>query len=221
MKKCLYLATRIITGFIICAIGMVLAINSNLGLSPWDVFHQGLSNNTFLTIGQASIFMGVIIVGVSCALGQKVGIATLANMILIGVFIDGIIYLDFIPQSNNLVSGIIMIIMSIIFLAYGSYLYISCGLGCGPRDGLMVILVQKTKKPVKLIRGIMEVTVIIAGYMLGGTVGVGTLITGLGIGHCLQLVCKIFKFDMNAVDHINLKDTYVIIKESLQNNQAA
>lgn len=221
MRKVLYLITRILLGFLCCAVGVVLALNSNLGLSPWDVFHQGLSNLTGVSIGQASIIVGIIIVGLSSILGQKIGVGTLANMTIIGIFTDLIISLNFIPQCNNLVSGFIMIAMAMIATALGSYLYIGCGLGCGPRDGLMVILMKRTNKPVKLIRGIIEVSALICGYILGGTIGIGTVITAIGIGHCIQLICKMLKFDIDKVEHLNIKDTFILMSNRAKSGEVA
>lgn len=215
MKNLLKIVLRLIVGFFLCAMGTVMAIKSNLGLSPWDVFHQGISNISVLTIGQVSIVAGVAIVIISCILGVKVGYATIANMVGIGLFIDFIMYLDFIPKCSNIFTGIMMMIGSMFVIAFGSYLYIGCGLGCGPRDGLMVVLMKITKKPVKLIRGIIEVSALIIGAMLGGFVGVGTIITAFGIGYIIQFTYKILNFDVSCVEHKNLEEGYKFIRESL------
>ncbi|MGL5315555.1 MAG: YczE/YyaS/YitT family protein [Peptostreptococcaceae bacterium] len=218
MKKILNLVARLIVGFICCAMGTVMAINSNLGLSPWDVFHQGVSNISGLTIGQVSILAGIVIVIVSCLLGFKVGFATIANMIAIGAFIDFIIYLDFIPECNNIFTGIIMILGSMFVSAIGSYLYIGCGHGCGPRDGLMVVLMQITKKPVKVIRGIIEVGALVIGWILGGFAGLGTVITAFGIGYIVQFTYKILNFNVSAIEHKNLSQGYNFFKECIFEN---
>lgn len=220
MKNLLKIVLRLVVGFFLCAMGTVMAIKSNLGLSPWDVFHQGISNISVLTIGQVSIVAGVVIVIISCILGVKVGYATIANMVGIGLFIDFIMYLDFIPKCNNMFTGIIMIIGSMFVMSFGSYLYIGCGLGCGPRDGLMVVLMQITKKPVKLIRGIIEVSALIIGAMLGGFVGVGTIITAFGIGYIIQFTYKILNFNVSCVEHKNLEEGYKFIRECLVKEDA-
>ena len=97
MKKIMSIIFRLLLGFICCAFGTVMAIQSNLGLSPWDVFHQGLSNITGLTIGQASIIVGLIVVTTTLLLKLEIGLGTIANMIIIGFFIDLIIYIHIIP----------------------------------------------------------------------------------------------------------------------------
>lgn len=201
MKKILEIIIKMTVGFLFCAIGVVMSINSNLGVSPWDVLHQGLTNITPLTMGQASIIVGIGVVIISSFLGIKVGIGTIANMLLIGYFIDIVMKLNFIPVSNNLFTGIVMMIVGMFLMAIASYLYISCELGCGPRDGLMVALVKITGKPVWIIRGSIEVTALVVGWFLGGFVGIGTLINALGIGYCVQIIYKLFKFDVSVLEH--------------------
>lgn len=201
MKSKVYKFFRLIAGFIFCASSTIFMLNSNLGLSPWDVFHQGLSRITGITIGQANIIIGVLFVIVGMCFGQKLGIGTVLNMLLIGQFIDLIIYLDIIPVASNMVTGIIMMIIGMLLMGYGCYLYISCGLGCGPRDGVMLVLNKLLKKPIKYIRAGMEILVLIIGITLGGTVGLGTVISAMFLGYSIQLVFKLRNFDASKVEH--------------------
>ncbi|MFT8348635.1 YczE/YyaS/YitT family protein [Clostridium saccharoperbutylacetonicum] len=217
MKVISSLVIRITIGFFLCACGTVLALNSNLGLSPWDVFHQGLTKISSVTMGQASIIVGVIIVIITSILGLKVGLGTIANMIVIGCFIDLIIYAKIIPVCNNLFSGIIMMIGSLFASAIGSYLYIGCEMGCGPRDGLMIALVKITGKPIGIIRFFIEMGALIIGWILGGFVGVGTLITAFGIGYCVQLIYKIFKSDVKLLKHRNIREGIKFVNECMTN----
>lgn len=217
MKKILNLIIRITLGFLLCACGTVMALNSNLGLSPWDVFHQGLTNVTGLTMGQASIIVGVVIVIATSLLGLKVGLGTIANMIVIGCFIDLIIYIKIIPVCNNLFTGIIMLIGSLFASAIGSYLYIGCEMGCGPRDGLMMALVKLTGKSISIIRFCIEIGALIIGWILGGFVGVGTLVTAFGIGYCVQVIYKVFKSDVKLLNHRNIKEGLKFMNECIIN----
>lgn len=217
MKVISSLVIRITLGFFLCACGTVLALNSNLGLSPWDVFHQGLTKISGVTMGQASIIVGVIIVIITSILGLKVGLGTIANMIVIGCFIDLIIYAKIIPVCNNLFSGIIMMIGSLFASAIGSYLYIGCEMGCGPRDGLMIALVKITGKPIGIIRFFIEMGALIIGWILGGFVGVGTIITAFGIGYCVQLIYKIFKSDVKLLKHRNIREGLKFVNECMTN----
>lgn len=218
MKILLSLIIKITLGFFLCACGTVMALNSNLGLSPWDVFHQGLTKVTPLTMGQASIIVGIFIVLLTSILGLKVGLGTIANMIVIGCFIDLIIYMKVIPVCNNLFTGIIMMIGSLFASALGSYLYIACEMGCGPRDGLMIALVKLTGKPVSIIRFFIEMGALIIGWFLGGFVGVGTFVTAFGIGYCVQMIFKIFNFDVSVLRHKNIKEGFRFMNQCMTNS---
>jgi uncharacterized membrane protein YczE len=217
MNKILGIIIRMTLGFLLCACGTVMALNSKLGLSPWDVFHQGLTNVISLTIGQASIMVGVVVVIITSMLGLEVGIGTVANMIVIGCFTDLIICTKIIPVCNNLFTGILMIIGSLFVNAIGSYLYIGCEMGCGPRDGLMIALMKLTGKSISLIRFCIECGALIIGWILGGVVGIGTLMTVFGIGYCVQIVYRVFKFDVNALRHRNLKQGIIFINKCIAN----
>jgi len=217
MEKILGLIIRITLGFFLCACGTVMALNSNLGLSPWDVFHQGFTNITNLTMGQASIIVGVVIVLITNVLGLRVGLGTIANMIAIGCFIDLIIYTKIIPVCNNPYMGIIMMIGSLFASAIGSYLYIGCEMGCGPRDGLMIALVKITGKSISLIRFCIEMGALIIGWILGGFVGIGTLVTAFGIGYCVQIIYKLFKSDVKLLKHRTIREGLKFMNECITN----
>lgn len=201
MLNVLKLFMKLIIGFIFCASSTVFMLNSNLGLSPWDVFHEGLSNISGMTIGQANIIVSLCVIILGILLGQKLGIGTILNILIVGKFIDLINESNIIPVANNLFTGVLMMIIGMLTMGYGCYLYISCGLGCGPRDGVMLSLSEKLNKPIKIIRAIIEVTVLVTGFILGGTVGIGTFISAFGLGYCIQLIFKMFKFDATNVRH--------------------
>ncbi|MBS5939402.1 MAG: hypothetical protein KIC47_01040 [Clostridium sp.] len=198
---------RLIIGFILCASSTVFMLNSNLGLSPWDVFHQGISNVTGLTIGQANILSSVVVIIIGIVLSQRIGIGTLFNIIMVGKFVDIINESNIIPVANNFFVGIVMMIIGMFVMGYGCYLYIGCELGCGPRDGVMVGLSSKLNKPIKLIRGSIEILVLIIGFILGGKVGIGTLISAISIGYCIQIVFKLKNFDAVNVRHKSIMES--------------
>lgn len=181
-------------------------INANLGLSPWDVLHQGITNVIPITIGQANIVVGIIVVISSMFLGVKIGIGTILNTILVGVFIDLITITKVIPMVHNLFIGILMLVVGMIFLGLGTCIYLSCELGCGPRDGLMTALTRITKKPVKLVRTTIEICALVCGWLLGGYVGIGTIITAIVLGYIIQLWCKILKLDIAILNHRSILD---------------
>lgn len=215
LKHALLRGGRLFVGLFLYAVGIVMTINANLGLGPWDVFHQGLSMTIGITMGQASIAMGIIIVIINYFVGEKLGWGTLCNMLFIGIFMDMLMIYNLIPIYQNTILQVIMMLGGMFVIGLASYFYIGAGLGSGPRDGLMVLLTKKTGKSVRFIRNCIEITVFVAGYFLGGFVGVGTIIIALGIGYFVQFVFKLFRFDVKAVKHRYVEDDISYIKELL------
>lgn len=188
-------------GLMLYAVGIVFTINANMGLAPWDALHMGLTYITGISFGIISIIVGLLVLLFTYQLDESIGIGTLSNIIVIGVLIDLIFYLNLIPVSQHMLTGIPMLLIGMELIALGSYFYIGSAFGTGPRDGLMVALTRVTGRPVGLIRGLIEVTVLIAGYLLGAKIGLGTLIVGLGIGPIVQLTFKVLKFDVHTISH--------------------
>ncbi|WZL73311.1 hypothetical protein QBE52_00810 [Clostridiaceae bacterium 35-E11] len=201
MKKAVRCVVRLFIGLFLYAVGIVMTINANLGLAPWDVFHQGLSNIFHITMGQASIGAGIVLVALDSMFGEKLGWGTLGNMVFIGLFMDFLMLNHLIPIFEGFLPSLIMMLLGMFIIGVASYFYIGAGLGSGPRDGLMIALTKKTNKSVGFIRNCIEVAVLIIGYMLGGFVGIGTLITALTVGYFIQFAFKIFKFDVSQVEH--------------------
>jgi len=204
---------NLIFGLFLFALGIVITIKANVGYAPWDVFHVGLAITTGLSIGVAGIVTGAVIVIITIALGEKLGLGTFANMIMIGLFIDLIMWPDIIPTSNNFWVGIAMMLFGIILISVGSYFYIKTAFGTGPRDSLMIAINRRTKMPVGVCRGLVELMATVGGWFLGGMVGVGTVIFVIGIGFCIQVVFAIFKFDAKSVKHETLNETYKSFKK--------
>ena len=173
---------RLVIGLFVCSIGIVLTIQANLGLSPWDAFHHGLSRNLGITMGQASMLLGIIVVIVDMFLGENLGIGTILNMFLIGIFMDFFMLNNIIPTSTNMIIGFIMLFIGMFIIGIGCVIYIGAGYGSGPRDGLMVALHKKTKRPVKTIKTYIEMFALLFGFILGGSIGIGTVITTLVFG---------------------------------------
>jgi len=203
-----------ITGLFFYAFGIVITIKANIGYAPWDVFHVGLVSKTGLSLGLISVIVGVLIVTTVTILKEKLGIGTISNMLLIGFFIDRIF--PHIPTAKNPITGTIILISGLFSISIGSYFYIKSAFGVGPRDNLMVVLARKSKLPVGLCRFMVELVVTIIGWILGGMVGFGTVISVIGIGFCIQIVFKIFKFDVTSIKHETLSDTYADLRRIIQ-----
>ena len=188
-------------GILLYSLGIVLSVNANLGISPWDAFHQGLSNIINISFGQAGIAVGLFILIINYWLKEKIGLGTIVNIFGIGIMIDILFYIELIPIMNTLFSGIIMLIVSLFTISLATYFYLGAGFGAGPRDGLMVGLVKKTNKKPGLIRGIIELSVLVIGFLLGGKIGIGTVIVGIGIGPVIQLTFQRLNFDVSSIEH--------------------
>ena len=208
MKYFLLRLLQTMTGLFFYAIGIVLTINANIGYAPWDVFHVGIANTSGLTIGTVSIIVGIILVIIVTILGEKFGIGTILNIIFIGVFIDIIFLVNIVPKANNPIIGVSMLIAGLFIISIGSYFYIKSAFGVGPRDNLMVVLARKTTLPVGLCRFAIELVVTVIGWLLGGMVGYGTVISVIAIGLCVQITFKLLKFDVTAVKHEAVRDTF-------------
>ena len=169
------------------------------------------------TIGQASILVGFVVITLDLFLGERIGSGTILNIIFIGTFMDLLLYLDIVPLSTNMLMGISMMFLGLFILSVGCYLYISTGLGCGPRDALMVALTKKTNLSVRAVRNIIEISVLVTGYLLGGYAGVGTVITALFTGSFMQGVFRFFKFDVKSVVHWDIRREVVSLKRYVFN----
>ena len=216
MKKAALVLGRLFMGLFLYAVGIVFTINANLGLSPWDVFHQGLSKLTGITMGQASMLIGLTIVILDWVLGERVGVGTICNMLFIGIFMDFLMLNHLIPVFHNLIAKVLMMLLGMFIIGIASYFYISAGLGSGPRDGLMGALTKRTSKSVRFIRNSIELTVLVIGYFLGGTIGVGTLVMVLGGGYFVQFAFKLFKFDVKKVQHRFIDDDIKRLKKKIE-----
>ena len=176
-------------------LGEGLLIVSFTGASPWSVLAQGISLNVNLSIGMITFLISVAVLILWIPLGQKPGIATILNALIIALMID--ICIKFVSTPSNYNNQLLLAIAAVITVGIGGGIYLIANLGAGPRDGLMVGLQQKTNLPIALVRAILEITVVSVGWYLGGTVGVGTLLFAFGIGPCvalgLYLVDKTFK----------------------------
>lgn len=199
-------------GFFLFAVAMLLALYSKLGMSPWDVFHMGIVNHSILSLGQTSQIVGFCVIMLSIFLGIIPGIGSIFNMIFIGIFVDLINNIGIFKTPESMLGKILMLISAIIIMGIATYFYLQVELGAGPRDGLMEGLVRKLNKPVWLIRGSIEITVLIIGFFLGGPVGIGTVLLAVAIGPSVQFAFKIGKYDSKKAQHMNLVDLYKNIK---------
>jgi uncharacterized membrane protein YczE len=172
-------------GLALFGLGDGLIIQSGLGNAPWSVLAQGISLKSGLSIGTSTLIIGSLVLALWIPLRERPGFGTLSNIIIISLFIE--IATNIFPKQENLIPGLVFTLVGIAMVGIGSSLYITCGLGPGPRDGAMTGLHQRTGVRVGRVRLGLEVVVSIAGALLGGTLGLGTLLFALLIGQSVAI----------------------------------
>lgn len=170
---------RLVLGLVICGTGIAFQIQGDLGLGPWEVLHQGISDRTGVPIGTVSILLGFVILLGWIPLREKPGVGTLLNILIIGATTDA--WLTFLPQPDPLWLRLVFMAMGPIGFGVGSGFYIGAGLGPGPRDGLMTGIAARGHS-VRVVRTGIEVAALCLGWALGGTVGLGTVVFAISIG---------------------------------------
>ena len=191
---------RLLLGLWLFAVGTFMTLESGLGLSPWDVLNDGLRRRTPLSFGSAVILVGVVLVVVTTAAGLRPGPGTITNMLLIGAFIDVLLALGITSGASTWPywAKVVLTIAGIILVGLGTALYIGAGLGAGPRDGLMVLVATRARMRVGVARALVEGTAFLAGALLGGSVGPGTVLFALGIGPAVDVWFRVFRMDSSG-----------------------
>lgn len=184
--------TRCVVGLVLFGVGVAMLIDADLGAAPWDVFHTGVSDLTGVPVGTVIILTGVALLLLWIPLGERIGIGTILNTVLIGATVD--VVLPWIGDDLPLVARAALVGGGVVVVAVGSGLYIGAGVGPGPRDGLMTGL-GKRGVHVGVARTGIEVTVMVVGVILGGTIGVGTAAFALGIGPLVHLALPPLSMD--------------------------
>lgn len=180
---------QLFAGLILYGVSDAMILGAQLGADPWDVFHQGLSRRTGLAVGTWAIMVGAGVLLLWIPLRQRPGIGTVCNALLVGAVIN--IALPLMPTTPSLFVAITLMLCGVVLNGVATGAYIGAGLGPGPRDGVM-IGVAALGHSIRLVRTIIEVTVLAAGFLLGGTVGVGTLVYALGIGPLAHVFIPLF-----------------------------
>ncbi len=170
---------RLLVGIPVLGLGIALTLQARLGVSPYDVLHQGIAKQTGLSFGTVVIVVGLFILVFWIPLRQRPGIGTVVNALTVGLVID--LALLVLPEPETLAARIPLLLVGIVVTALGMGLYIGAGLGPGPRDGLMTAIATKGYR-LWAVRTVLEVTALLAGWLLGGNVGVGTVLFALSIG---------------------------------------
>ncbi|MEU5091942.1 hypothetical protein [Streptomyces sp. NPDC021356] len=181
---------QLYTGLVLYGASSALLVEAGLGLEPWGVLHQGLAELSGLTIGVVSIVVGAVVLLLWIPLRQRPGLGTVSNVFVVGLAMDGTLAL--VPDPRALAVRIPVLVAGILLNGAATGLYISARFGPGPRDGLMTGLHRRTGRSIRLMRTAVEVAVVVTGFLLGGTIGVGTLLYAVSIGPLAQLFLRVF-----------------------------
>lgn len=198
IKKC----GQIVFGLLVFAAGVHFTIRANLGLAPWDCLGMGISYHTPLNYGLSMTAMGVAILGIDLLLGEKIGFGTIIDALLTGNFVQLFQTFDPFPQTRTVWMGLLQIAVGLILMALGQFFYMRAGQCCGPRDALLVGLGKRLPRlPIGLVQGLIWAAALLAGWLLGGPVGIGTVASTFGAGLACQLVFRLMRFEPRSVIH--------------------
>ena len=207
-------------GLMIAAYGVSMTVESNLGISPWDVFSQGLAikltqiTGSEVMLGQMTRAVGWVVLIAAIALREKIGFGTIVDIVIVGYFIDFYMSQGLIPSPENLFMRFIVLIAGFIIWSFGVYLYLAAELGAGPRDSLMAAL-AKRNIPVAIAKNAIEAVVFVIGWICGGTVGIGTVIAVFIMGYLLKLWFAVFRFDIAKAKNESMLETIRNIKNAV------
>ncbi|HET9760452.1 MAG TPA: hypothetical protein VFP51_11930 [Nocardioidaceae bacterium] len=182
--------TQLLVGLALYGVSLALVLRAGLGLAPWDVLHQGLAEHLGTTIGQMVVAVSFVVLLAWLPLRERPGFGTFANAVLVGVFVD--LTLLVLDPVQSLPVRVLLLLGGVLLNGLATALYIGASLGPGPRDGLMTGLVRRTGRSVRLVRTLIEVTVLLVGFLLGGTVGVGTVLYAVAIGPVAHALLPLF-----------------------------
>ena len=208
----------IITNMLLAAVslfvngfGVYLTIQANIGAGPWDVLNLGLSKTLGILYGTASVAISYAILGVDIALKEPIGIAMFIDAFVVGKAVDFFNKINVVPKCDSMLKGIVVMLIGLVSMAYTQYTYMSASLGCGPRDTLLVALAKRANKiPIGAVSIALLSLATFIGWLLGGPVGIGTLICAFATGPIMQMAFSSVKFDATHVHHQHLADSVKI-----------
>ena len=205
-------------GLLIAAYGICMTVNSQLGISPWDVFAQGLAfklsditGNTY-TLGTLTRWIGWVVLVLAIVLKEKIGFGTIYDILIVGSFMNFYTNNNLVPAPENFILRLILLVAGFVLWSFGVYFYLAAELGAGPRDSLMAAL-AKRNVPVNIAKNAIEAVVFVIGWICGGTVGLGTVIAVFIMGYLIKFWFAVFKFDIAKAENESLLDTVKNIKQ--------
>ena len=210
-KKIILEWFRIAAGLAVFAFGVHLTIFANIGLAPWDCLGMGIANHTPLNYGLSMTTMSVAILLIDLLLRERIGFGTVIDALITGNLVQLYNDLNPLPLNQSLPRGVAIMLIGFVFMALGMWIYMKAGQCCGPRDSLLVGLGKRLPKiPIGLVEILLWAAVTLVGWLLGGPVGIGTLIGTFGAGAVLQLVYWLIRFEPREVRH---RSVIEVVKE--------
>ena len=212
MKKTIVLEwLKIIWGLLVFSFGVHLTIYANIGLAPWDCLGMGLAKHTPFNYGICMTAIAVTVLIIDVILKERIGFGTVIDALLTGNFVQAFNSLNRLPENENIWLGICIMLAGFVFMALGMWIYMSAQQCCGPRDALLVGLGKRMPKiPIGIVEILLWAVVLLIGYLLGGPVGIGTLISTFGAGLVMQLVYNMIGFEPRKLKH---RDVLTVAKE--------
>lgn len=198
IKHCFFAACGLAT----FAAGVYLTIQANIGVAPWDCFFLGIENTFGIKYGNAAVCASLFIIIIDLLLKERIGLGTLIDAVFTGKVVDFLNWLDVVPEQESVVMGIVLMIAGLFLNGVGQFIYMRVGLSCGPRDGLLVGLSKKLKNiPIGIVSVMILAVALFFGWILGGPIGIGTLIGAFLMGPIMHFVFKLVHFDAEAIHH--------------------
>ena len=202
MKKIILEWGQIVAGLLVFAFGVHLTIFANIGLAPWDCLGMGIAKHTPLNYGISMTIMAIVILLADILLRERIGFGTVIDALLTGNFVQAFNSLNPFPENQSLPAGIMIMIVGFVFMAIGMWIYMSAEECCGPRDALLVGLGKRLPRfPIGIVEVLLWSVVLLIGWLLGGPVGIGTLISTFGAGLIMQLVYTLVRFEPRDLHH--------------------
>lgn len=203
---------KIVAGLLVFSFGVHLTIYANIGLAPWDCLGMGIANHTPFNYGISMTIIAVTILIIDVLLKERIGFGTVIDALLTGNFVQMFNSADPLPPNENIWIGIAVMLAGFVFMALGMWIYMSAEQCCGPRDALLVALGKRLPKiPIGIVEVLLWSVVLLIGWLLGGQVGIGTLISTFGAGLVMQLVYSLIRFEPRELKHKGLFETVRIL----------
>ena len=193
---------QIVLGLLVFSFGVHLTIYANIGLAPWDCLGMGIARHTPLNYGLAMTVLSLLILGIDLLLKEKIGYGTVIDALLTGNFVQMFNDLNPFEENHNVLLGVVLMLVGFVFMALGMYIYMKGEQCCGPRDSLLVGIGKRLPRlPIGIVEILLWAVVLLAGWLLGGPVGIGTVISTFGAGLVMQLVYNLLRFEPRSVRH--------------------